>query len=222
MTFNTDELELLAEEFNASEIEQREAFRDSKTGEQKYFKYATATTIIKRLNKVAGWYWGFKILNSETIYDVGKSHTNIIKEIYEYDEEGKLTSKEVKTTNFENKKPRFIIVTGQLFVIDSEGKEWPGREQAGASDVKYKFNEPDIMLDFGNDKKAAISDCIKKCATLYGVALDLYEDKKSSKDQIDKIVSALEKQGKKKEDINVNKLYELNFAEAEALISKLK
>ena len=37
------------------------------------------------------------------------------------------------------------------------------------------MKRPNEPLDFGNDMKAATSDCLKKCASLLGIAADVYE-----------------------------------------------
>lgn len=44
----------------------------------------------------------------------------------------------------------------------------------GRSEVKFRkgTTEP---LDFGNDMKAAASDCFKRCAAQFGIAADVYE-----------------------------------------------
>lgn len=48
------------------------------------------------------------------------------------------------------------------------------KDQFGRAEVKFKkgTKEP---LDFGNDMKAASSDALKKCASLLGVAADVYD-----------------------------------------------
>ena len=33
-----------------------------------------------------------------------------------------------------------------------------------------------MPLDFGNDMKASVSDCLKKCSSLMGIASDVYEE----------------------------------------------
>ena len=56
------------------------------------------------------------------------------------------------------------------------------KTQFGRSEVKFKTEmingqkvPTTIPLDFGNDMKGACSDCLKKCASLLGVAADVYE-----------------------------------------------
>jgi hypothetical protein len=48
------------------------------------------------------------------------------------------------------------------------------KTQFGRAEVKFKKNSTEL-LDFGNDMKAATSDCLKKCASLFGIAQDVYE-----------------------------------------------
>lgn len=48
------------------------------------------------------------------------------------------------------------------------------KTQFGRAEVKFKKDTQD-PLDFGNDMKAASSDALKKCASLFGIAADIYE-----------------------------------------------
>lgn len=68
------------------------------------------------------------------------------------------------------------VVKGTLI-----GKVWHGgqwveikKTQFGRSEVKFKKDSTEL-LDFGNDMKAATSDCLKKCASLFGIGADVYE-----------------------------------------------
>jgi hypothetical protein len=66
-----------------------------------------------------------------------------------------------------------VVVKGKLIV--RMGDKTITKSQYGRKDVVYKrdTNEP---LDIGNDLKAAASDCLKKCATMLGIAADVYGD----------------------------------------------
>lgn len=65
-----------------------------------------------------------------------------------------------------------IIVLGRLSVmIDGEHVM---KEQWGGSAIA-KFKSSGEIINLGNDIKAATTDSLKKCATLFGVALHLYE-----------------------------------------------
>lgn len=51
------------------------------------------------------------------------------------------------------------------------------KTQFGRSEIKYKkdaTHKPENMLDYGNDLKAAATDSLKKCASLLGIAADVY------------------------------------------------
>ena len=65
-----------------------------------------------------------------------------------------------------------VWVLGKLTVKDDKGHQIT-KTQFGRADVKYKKNSKD-MLDFGNDLKAASTDALKKCASLLGIASDIY------------------------------------------------
>ena len=64
-----------------------------------------------------------------------------------------------------------VIVRGRL----TAGGEV--KEQFGSQPIK-RYNENHAkagqVINMGDDLKAAATDCLKKCATLYGVALHLY------------------------------------------------
>lgn len=62
------------------------------------------------------------------------------------------------------------------------------KEDYGSAPVKFEMvgtgsgrrkkvdeNGKPVLLDFGNDVKAARSDCLKRCAAQFGVAADIYE-----------------------------------------------
>jgi len=68
------------------------------------------------------------------------------------------------------------VVKGKLTVNVKVDGQWQkiSKTQFGRAEVKMK-RDSDIPLDFGNDMKAATSDCLKKCASLFGIAADIYE-----------------------------------------------
>lgn len=84
-----------------------------------------------------------------------------------------------------------IVVKGTLTgKVKSDG-EWVEltKTQFGRADVKWRMTGPNgnktkmideytgspIPLDIGNDFKAATTDCMKKCASLFGIGADVYE-----------------------------------------------
>ena len=77
-----------------------------------------------------------------------------------------------------------IVVKGILTVRTKRDGEWHTvkKVQFGRAEVKWKKgHSPDDTpqnprpLDIGNDYKAACSDALKKCASLLGLAQDVYE-----------------------------------------------
>lgn len=64
-----------------------------------------------------------------------------------------------------------VWVLGKLTIHSSNGNSLI-KEQFGRADVKKSKTGGD--LDFGNDMKAAATDALKKCASLMGVASDIY------------------------------------------------
>lgn len=72
---------------------------------------------------------------------------------------------------------KMCVVKGTLTarVVDDSGRiREIKKTQFGRAEVKMKKGTTDPM-DFGNDMKSAVSDCLKKCASLFGVASDVYE-----------------------------------------------
>ena len=100
----------------------------------------------KVLDSVFGWNWDFNIETS----------------LAEASEIARLT--------------KVCVVKGTLVGRVNVDGEWIEirKTQFGRSDVKFIKNSTD-MLDFGNDMKAAGSDCLKKCASLFGIGADVYE-----------------------------------------------
>ncbi len=66
-----------------------------------------------------------------------------------------------------------IWVQGKLTVRDNTGKHSIVKTQFGRADIKFK-RDSKIMLDYGNDLKAATTDALKKCASELGIAQDIY------------------------------------------------
>lgn len=66
-----------------------------------------------------------------------------------------------------------VWVMGKLIVRNPEGTQSITKTQFGRSEVKYKKDSTDL-LDYGNDLKSAASDALKKCASMLGIARDIY------------------------------------------------
>lgn len=65
-----------------------------------------------------------------------------------------------------------VWVQGKLTVKSPKG-ETITKTQFGRADIKFKQGTKN-MLDFGNDLKGAATDAMKKCASLLGIASDVY------------------------------------------------
>lgn len=97
------------------------------------------------------------------------------------------------------KEGNLVWVLGRLIIKDKSGNPKIVKEQFGRADIKFKRGEKTPM-DFGNDLKAAATDSMKKCASLLGIAADVYnenefkliqkEDKGFVPPQNDKVVPA--------------------------------
>lgn len=116
----------------------------------------------------------------------------------------------------------YVIVHGRLSHYD--GDKLYTKDQFGSAQVKYRrgSNEP---LDLGNDFKAAASDAIKKCATLWGVALDLYEPQPLillSEAQKNEILRLLSARGTPLTDDIDRQLSMLPAEEADKIITALR
>lgn len=66
-----------------------------------------------------------------------------------------------------------VWVKGKLTVHGMHAGQTITKTQFGRADIKYKRGTKE-MLDFGNDLKGASSDALKKCASMFGIASDIY------------------------------------------------
>ena len=193
---NTDQLNFLFAKTPAKHIYERPAKGGGK------WKYVTGVRVKKVLNLMFGWNWDFIIDK----FDV-------------------------------NMEARQVIVLGKL-VVRSGGQEII-KTQFGRADIKFKTEtrkddkgnvimkkdnygkmKPERFptnqsLDLGNDLKAAATDALKKCASEFGIASDVYAPNEfkaihiiseSEKSDIEKaqrkIIEALDTyQGEDKKDI---------------------
>lgn len=79
--------------------------------------------------------------------------------------------------DFEIVKENLLIDAGQVIILGKLTLRLEGQEivkmQYGRADIKFKKGTQ-IPLDIGNDFKAAATDSLKKCASEFGVAQDVY------------------------------------------------
>lgn len=88
-----------------------------------------------------------------------------------------------------------VTATIRLTIHDKTGKPILWKEDIGRADIKLK-KDTKTPMDYGNDKKAAITDGIKRCAAQFGVASDIYGKEEFKEIEVDKI---LEEKAIKKE-----------------------
>lgn len=85
-----------------------------------------------------------------------------------------------------------VVTVGRLVVKDKNGNTIT-KTQVGKADIKFKKNS-DKALDYGNDCKASTTDCLKKCASEFGIASDIYgQNEYQQIDEEIKIVEVEEK-----------------------------
>jgi hypothetical protein len=108
------------------------------------------------------------------------------------------------------------IVQGRLtFKINGETFF---KEQFGRADIKY-FTSTKNPIDLGNDLKAAASDALKKCASMIGIAADVYSpDDYSPVEVVDEREEL--KPGMEEWEIAVERKYSLPQLEKEFFISE--
>ena len=151
--FNKDQTQLLYQKTPDKHI----YTRPGKGGGQ--WRFPKSYYIRQKLNSLFGFDWDFQILTT----------------LPEAFEAAKFTGS--------------CVVQGRLTgrVIDDQGRvREVTRMQWGRADIKWaKGRSPDEVaklenvlpkpLDFGNDMKAASTDCLKKCASQFGIAADIYD-----------------------------------------------
>lgn len=111
------------------------------------FEYVTGTYMKKVLNYAFGWLWDTEVVNSGEVVIEDK-----IQQIWV---DVRLT---INRINPKTKEIEPMI----------------SKTQTGRADVKYLTSKPKVPVDFGNDRKAAITDGLKKCAAELGIASDVY------------------------------------------------
>ena len=120
-----------------------------------FWDYGKVSFFRKQLNRIFGYNWDFEVKTSlSEAFDIAQK-TKVCVVI------GRLTC---RVRNREKKIEETII-----------------KEQVGRCEVKFKKDKKTGLptnnpLDFGNDMKGAVSDCLKKCAAFgLGIASDIYD-----------------------------------------------
>lgn len=109
------------------------------------FEYVSGVYVKKVLNFVFGFNWDFEIVE----HGIEKDLVWVL---------GKL---KVRFSS----NPKAKKITNDIEVT---------KMQFGRADIKYYKDKSKGMLDFGNDLKGAATDALKKCASEFGIASDVY------------------------------------------------
>lgn len=134
--------------------------RPAKGGGQ--WTYIKSSYVRKVLDSVFGFNWNFEIETTmKEAFEVAKMTKSCVVK-------GTLTGRvwnegqwiDIKKTQFGRSDVKFLTEKNE------DGEKVPKRDD---------FTGAPIPLDFGNDMKAATSDCLKKCASLFGIGADVYE-----------------------------------------------
>jgi hypothetical protein len=94
-----------------------------------------------------------------------------------------------------------VIVKGKLSVKSRDSQVVITKMQYGSSEVK-RLKESKQPISIGDDLKAAASDSLKKCASLVGIALDVYSGESFSNVDVNQLHDSLPGQDKAQ---NVNR-----------------
>ena len=123
----------------------QEYIKERKAKGKGNWTYVSGAYMKKQLNRIFGWDWDYKVLNSEIHMEAKQCIVH-----------GELTCR----------------VGGRQIVKHQFGRaDIKFKNATDPQGNKVKTDEP---LDLGNDMKAAATDALKKCASEIGVASDIY------------------------------------------------
>jgi hypothetical protein len=110
------------------------------------FKYVTGSYMEKSLNFLFGWNWDIEVVQEPTVSEVIQLIETKIDQVW---------------------------VTDKLTVRSPDGRFSVTKTQSGQAEIKF-LRDTRKPLNIGNDIKAAHTDALKKCASLLGIASDIY------------------------------------------------
>lgn len=79
-----------------------------------------------------------------------------------------------------------VVATVRLTIHKPDGSILIWKEDIGKKDIMFKKGTQ-TPLDYGNDKKAAITDGLKRCAAQFGIASDVYGKEEFKEIQLEKV-----------------------------------
>lgn len=98
-----------------------------------------------------------------------------------------------------------IWVQGRLTVKDMKTGFSITKETFGGADIKISKTTQEA-IDIANDLKAAVSDCTKKCASMFGIAADIFFKEQNQYDQEPAILNVEEGEAESTRKIVLGKL----------------
>lgn len=156
--------------------------RPAKGGGQ--WDYVKVSYIRKVLDSVFGFDWDFQIETTlSEAFEVAKMTGAVTVKgtltCRVVDDAGRI--REIKKTQFGRADVKWQMVEKKdefgKTIYETYFDNYTQKEKKKAVKVKKldDFTNAPLPLDFGNDMKSAVSDCLKKCASLFGIAADVYE-----------------------------------------------
>lgn len=135
--------------------------------------YVKTSYVRKVLDSVFGFNWSFEIETTlAEAFEVAKmTNAVVVKGILRgrVKHEGQWV--EIVKTQFGRSEVKWQMEN----VYDEQGRQVSRNGKPERKKKLDDFTGAPIPLDFGNDMKAAASDALKKCASMMGVAADVYE-----------------------------------------------
>jgi len=146
--------------------------------------YVRTYWVVEQLNNLSeeyGIFWSFEVKEHEVMGEDGQVWVK-----------GELSMK-LPGVKYEEIKPDGTIIRFEREPIELK------RSNFGGSDIK-SYREGGGVIDIADDLKAAASDCLKKCASLFGVAMDVYSKggENGTRRLLESQLDALYKAGEKK------------------------
>ncbi len=182
--------------------------------------YVKSSYVRKVLDSVFGFNWDFEIETSlSEAFEVAKMTGYCVVK-------GTITARvksdgqwiELRKTQFGRSEVKFLTEDAKgddgKIIYEVYFDKYTQKEKKRALKTRKidPFTKMPVPLDFGNDMKAAVSDALKKCASMFGIAADIYEKEefveihltdsddhsekaKGVKNQVEKAKEQLKKEG---------------------------
>lgn len=171
--------DILTAKFHKKHIRQREV---GSGRDKRNVDYVQGSLVVRRLNEAFAHEWSFNVV--DRVVDTAESQVAIL---------GRLTVpmwrlKELQTkhedyheTLQEQGKVRVRDDESSISVTNTESSDYYEvvKEQWGGATIK-RYSSTKTIISLGDDIKAATTDSLKKCASLLGIGLHLYDKDEGS------------------------------------------